>query len=152
MEFFRILYTKLENQNHSVLLDTIGSAETKTRHASTSSSIRMHKSRPLAGFLFRYSKSISGRHASLSSLHSHPHRRRSLLSLLLLLPSSSSALSNERVFVAKRGLCWYAAEQFSDDEYECDFENHSVGFGKSDCFVLFQLKLFSAWLLMSGVS
>jgi hypothetical protein len=133
-------------------LKTIGSAETKTRHASTSSSVRMHKSRPVAGFLFRYSKSISGRHAALSCLHSHHHRRSLLSLLLLLLPSSSSALSNGRVFVAKRGLCGYAAEQFSDDEYECDFENHTVGFGKSDCFVLFQLMLFSDWLLISGVN
>ncbi|XP_059450268.1 DExH-box ATP-dependent RNA helicase DExH3 isoform X2 [Corylus avellana] len=85
----------------------------------------MHKSRPVAGFLFRYSRAISDRHAALSSLRSH-HHRRSLLSLLLLLPSSSSALSNGRVFVAKRGLSGYAYEQFSDDEYECDSENHTA--------------------------
>ncbi|KAJ6767580.1 DEXH-BOX ATP-DEPENDENT RNA HELICASE DEXH5 MITOCHONDRIAL [Salix koriyanagi] len=26
----------------------------------------------------------------------------------------------------RRGFCGYAAEQFSDDEYECDFENHKA--------------------------
>lgn len=30
--------------------------------------------------------------------------------------------------VIRRGLCSYAVEQFSDDEYECDYENHPVIF------------------------
>nr|XP_034929190.1 DExH-box ATP-dependent RNA helicase DExH3-like isoform X3 [Populus alba] len=35
--------------------------------------------------------------------------------------------SNETSFVAKRrGFCGYAVEQFSDDEYECDFESHKA--------------------------
>ncbi|XP_007010588.2 PREDICTED: DExH-box ATP-dependent RNA helicase DExH3 [Theobroma cacao] len=48
-------------------------------------------------------------------------------SLLFLLPSSSSSSSNARFCHPKRRrFCGYAAEQFSDDEYECDFESHKA--------------------------
>jgi ATP-dependent RNA helicase DHX36 len=41
--------------------------------------------------------------------------------------------SNETSFLVakRRGFCGYAVEQFSDDEYECDFESHKV------CFLLY---------------
>lgn len=48
-------------------------------------------------------------------------------SLLLLLPSSSSLLSVKGRFCvpSRRSFSgYYAAEQFSDDEYECDFEGN----------------------------
>lgn len=41
------------------------------------------------------------------------------LSFLSSLPTPSS-------FIRRRGLCGYAAEQFSDDEYDCDFESHKA--------------------------
>ncbi|OMO75778.1 hypothetical protein CCACVL1_16040 [Corchorus capsularis] len=48
-------------------------------------------------------------------------------SLLLLLPNSSSSSLNARFCLPKRRrFCGYAAEQFSDDEYECDFESHKL--------------------------
>ncbi|OMO75781.1 Double-stranded RNA-binding protein [Corchorus capsularis] len=48
-------------------------------------------------------------------------------SLLLLLPNSSSSSLNARFCLPKRRrFCGYAAEQFSDDEYECDFESHKA--------------------------
>ncbi|KAB1225479.1 ATP-dependent RNA helicase DHX36 [Morella rubra] len=94
----------------------------------------MHKSKPVAGFLLGCSKSISTNQSALSTQHGGGHLRGPLLRLLLLLPSSSSSsssfsspsphsTSNARFSVTKRGLCGYAVEQFSDDEYECDFEN-----------------------------
>ncbi|GLU18479.1 hypothetical protein SLE2022_347770 [Rubroshorea leprosula] len=51
-----------------------------------------------------------------------------LLNSFLLLPSSSSPLSaKDRVCVPKRwSFSSYAAEQFSDDAYECDFESHKA--------------------------
>ncbi|XP_034204851.1 DExH-box ATP-dependent RNA helicase DExH3 isoform X3 [Prunus dulcis] len=48
------------------------------------------------------------------------------LALLLLHSSSSSSISNGGFLVSKRGFCGYAAEQFSDDEYECDFEGQKA--------------------------
>ncbi|GLT88688.1 hypothetical protein SLE2022_067030 [Rubroshorea leprosula] len=49
-------------------------------------------------------------------------------SFLLLLPSSSSSLSakDRFCFPKRRSFSGYAAEQFSDDEYECDFESHKA--------------------------
>ncbi|KAG6630812.1 hypothetical protein I3843_13G038200 [Carya illinoinensis] len=84
----------------------------------------MRKSKPVVGFLFGCSQTISNNQSSLSTSHGRLHRP--LLSLLQLLPSSSSSISNAGLSVAKRGLCVYAAEQFSDDEYECDFENNKA--------------------------
>ncbi|KAI5578160.1 hypothetical protein POPTR_008G014100v4 [Populus trichocarpa] len=53
-----------------------------------------------------------------SNKNNHP-----LFSLLLFLHNS-----NETSFLVtkRRGFCGYAVEQFSDDEYECDFENHKA--------------------------
>lgn len=39
--------------------------------------------------------------------------------------SKQQSLSCHSVVVRRR-LCGYAVEQFSDDEYECDYENHPV--------------------------
>ncbi|WRX11923.1 hypothetical protein QQP08_004410 [Theobroma cacao] len=50
-------------------------------------------------------------------------------SLLFLLPSSSSSSSSSNARFChpkRRRFCGYAAEQFSDDEYECDFESHKA--------------------------
>lgn len=77
---------------------------------------RMHNSRAALGHIFARAK-----HASSSSFRADSP----LLSLLLLLPLHSSA-GHGRFFVANRRSCSYAAEQFSDDEYECDFDNHQV--------------------------
>ncbi|PON59154.1 DEA(D/H)-box RNA helicase family protein [Trema orientale] len=69
----------------------------------------MHNSKAAIGFLVQRAKSFSN----------NKHSR--LLSL-----SSSSAISHGRFRIPKRGFCGYAAEQFSDDEYDCDFENHQA--------------------------
>uniref|UniRef100_F6GY84 DExH-box ATP-dependent RNA helicase DExH3 n=1 Tax=Vitis vinifera TaxID=29760 RepID=F6GY84_VITVI len=37
-----------------------------------------------------------------------------------------SSLPTPSSFIRRRGLCGYAAEQFSDDEYDCDFESHKA--------------------------
>ncbi|PON66853.1 ATP-dependent RNA helicase DHX [Parasponia andersonii] len=69
----------------------------------------MHNSKAAIGFLVQRAKSFSNsKHFRLLSL------------------SSSSAISHGRFRITKRGLCGYAAEQFSDDEYDCDFENHQA--------------------------
>lgn len=73
-------------------------------------------------------------HPRLNDSLSRTSSNNALFSLLLLLlpnsssSSSSSVLSNNGRFSAskRRGFCGYAAEQFSDDEYECDFENHTA--------------------------
>lgn len=101
-----------------------------------SSSVRMQNPKAVVGLLFGYAKSIS---ISNNTHNQSPHRP--LLNLLLLLPfpppppsssPHSSSVSNARYFFASRGFCGYAAEQFSDDEYDCDFDNNKV------CFVLLQ--------------
>ena len=107
-----------------------------------SSSVRMQNPKAVVGLLFGYAKSIS---ISNNAHNQSPHRP--LLNLLLLLPfppsSSSSSpysssVSNARYFFSNRGFCGYAAEQFSDDEYDCDFDNNKV------CFVLLQHCFFSS--------
>lgn len=73
-------------------------------------------------------------HPRLNDSLSRTSSNNALFSLLLLLlpnsssSSSSSVLSNNGRFSAskRRGFCGYAAEQFSDDEYECDFEYHTA--------------------------
>ncbi|XP_021897675.1 DExH-box ATP-dependent RNA helicase DExH3-like [Carica papaya] len=85
----------------------------------------------LRGLLLGCTKSI---HPRLNDSLSRTSSNNALFSLLLLLlpnsssSSSSSVLSNNGRFSAskRRGFCGYAAEQFSDDEYECDFENHTA--------------------------
>ncbi|KAK8504265.1 hypothetical protein V6N13_062615 [Hibiscus sabdariffa] len=48
-------------------------------------------------------------------------------SLPSILPSSYSFSSYSRFYLpVRRRLCGYAVEQFSDDEYECDFESHKA--------------------------
>lgn len=47
------------------------------------------------------------------------------------IPSSNSFASLCRIFAAyslsgRRAFCGYAVEQFSDDEYECDYDNHKA--------------------------
>ena len=106
-----------------------------------SSSVRMQNPKAVVGLLFGYAKSIS---ISNNTHNQSPYRP--LLNLLLLLPfpppssssPHSSSVSNARYFFANRGFCGYAAEQFSDDEYDCDFDNNKV------CFVLLQHCFFSS--------
>ncbi|KAK4593564.1 hypothetical protein RGQ29_017612 [Quercus rubra] len=90
----------------------------------------MQNPKAVVGLLFGYAKSIS---ISNNAHNQSPHRP--LLNLLLLLPfppsSSSSSpysssVSNARYFFSNRGFCGYAAEQFSDDEYDCDFDNNKA--------------------------
>ncbi|KAF3959968.1 hypothetical protein CMV_015273 [Castanea mollissima] len=82
----------------------------------------MQNPKAVVGLLFGYAKSIS---ISNNTHNQSPHRP--LLNLLLLLPSPpSSSVSNARYFFANRGFCGYAAEQFSDDEYDCDFDNNKA--------------------------
>ncbi|KAL5568710.1 hypothetical protein UlMin_025285 [Ulmus minor] len=86
----------------------------------------MHNTKAALGFLIGRAKSFPN-HKRL--LPSSPRANNHLLPLLLLLPphsSSSSTLSHGGFLIAKRDYCGYAAEQFSDDEYECDFENHQA--------------------------
>ena len=54
--------------------------------------------------------------------------------LKLLLQSHSYSVS--RVW---RGSYHYAAEQFSDDEYECDVENNTVGYLLLYCYAYVRL-------------
>ncbi|KAL0008224.1 hypothetical protein SO802_009726 [Lithocarpus litseifolius] len=82
----------------------------------------MQSPKAVVGLLFGYAKSIS---ISNNAHNQSPHRP--LLNLLLLLPfPPSSSVSNARCFFANRGFCGYAAEQFSDDEYDCDFDNNKA--------------------------
>lgn len=77
----------------------------------------MQYPKAVATLLFGCAKSISNTNHS----NSNPHRP--LLNLLLLLPFPSST---SRYFLAKRGFSGYTAEQFSDDEYDCDFDNNKA--------------------------
>ncbi|XP_030964310.1 DExH-box ATP-dependent RNA helicase DExH3 isoform X2 [Quercus lobata] len=88
----------------------------------------MQNPKAVVGLLFGYAKSIS---ISNNTHNQSPHRP--LLNLLLLLPfpppsssPHSSSVSNARYFFSNRGFCGYAAEQFSDDEYDCDFDNNKA--------------------------
>ena len=110
-----------------------------------SSSVRMQNPKAVVGLLFGYAKSIS---ISNNTHNQSPYRP--LLNLLLLLPfpppssssPHSSSVSNARYFFANRGFCGYAAEQFSDDEYDCDFDNNKVCFVLlQDCFISSNLSL-----------
>ncbi|XVE52389.1 hypothetical protein DITRI_Ditri02bG0118400 [Diplodiscus trichospermus] len=47
-------------------------------------------------------------------------------SLLFLLSNSSSSSDATFSIPRRRRFCSYAAEQFSDDEYDCDFESHKA--------------------------
>lgn len=105
----------------------------------------MHNSKAAIGFLIQGAKSFSSNsnHSLLSSSSFYfSSARNNLLTLLLILPqhSSSSSFSSSVAHggfrIPKRGFCGYATEQFSDDEYDCDFENHQVIF-LSLCFRLF---------------
>ncbi|XP_062091649.1 DExH-box ATP-dependent RNA helicase DExH3 [Humulus lupulus] len=90
----------------------------------------MHNSKAAIGFLARRAKSFSYKKQSfLFSSSSSFCFSRATSNLPTLLPphsSSSSAISYARFLVPLRGFCGYAAEQFSDDEYDCDFESHSA--------------------------
>lgn len=70
----------------------------------------------VACFGLRYAKSVRS-HIS----HSYSKERSSLRGFVFLLPCSGGKFS-----VTKRALSGYAVEQFSDDEYECDFEGNKV--------------------------
>ncbi|XP_061990007.1 DExH-box ATP-dependent RNA helicase DExH3 isoform X2 [Rosa rugosa] len=52
--------------------------------------------------------------------------RRLKFCLVVLQPHSSSSSSSSPISISKRGFSGYAAEQFSDDEYECDFESQKA--------------------------
>ncbi|XP_031280781.1 DExH-box ATP-dependent RNA helicase DExH3 [Pistacia vera] len=75
---------------------------------------------------YRLRALLSGSIRSLSNptnrhlLHCSPSRpnANALFNLLALLPLSAPK--------RRRGFCGYAAEQFSDDEYECDYETHQA--------------------------
>lgn len=92
----------------------------------------MRNSKPALGFLLARAKSFSNSFCyrtlpscSSSSSSSSFRANNPLLTLLLLLPPHSS-ISHGLFLIPNRRFCGYAAEQFSDDEYECDFENHQV--------------------------
>lgn len=97
----------------------------------------MHNSKAAIGFLIlRRAKSFSSNtHSFLLSSYSsssstfYSSRARTLL-LLLSSYSSSSAISRSGFgfLIPKRAFSGYAAEQFSDDEYDCDFDSHQVFF------------------------
>ncbi|KAJ0102564.1 hypothetical protein Patl1_05807 [Pistacia atlantica] len=75
---------------------------------------------------YRLRALLSGSIRSLSNptnrhlLHCSPSRpnANALFNVLALLPLSAPK--------RRRGFCGYAAEQFSDDEYECDYETHQA--------------------------
>ncbi|KAI3988512.1 hypothetical protein MKX01_026326 [Papaver californicum] len=68
------------------------------------------------GFILRLRNSVS----IISNNSSKLSSRKNVLIYLLRL--SSSLIVRDLV----RSFCGYAVEQFSDDEYECDFENHKA--------------------------
>ncbi|KAK9283052.1 hypothetical protein L1049_011280 [Liquidambar formosana] len=74
-------------------------------------------------FLLGCGRSLSTSATSLSyhTTLSSPRPKYSLLTLL-----RRSSIFNGGVSDKVRSFCGYAAEQFSDDEYECDFENHKA--------------------------
>ncbi|ONI21428.1 hypothetical protein PRUPE_2G065300 [Prunus persica] len=80
----------------------------------------MRSSRAAVGLLL---KAVSNKNNACYPFY-RTHTR--YLALLLLHSSSSSSISNGGFLVSKRGFCGYAAEQFSDDEYECDFEGQKA--------------------------
>ncbi|KAF4401183.1 hypothetical protein G4B88_014024 [Cannabis sativa] len=94
----------------------------------------MHNSKVAIAFLIRRTKSFSYNKQSFllssSSSSSSFCISRATSNLLSLLPphssSSSSAVSYGSFLVPLRSYRGYAAEQFSDDEYDCDFESHSA--------------------------
>lgn len=99
-------------------------------HASDSLSARMHNSNAAIVYLLSRAKTIRAL-PSFPLYSSKPNNP--LLSFLLIFspyysPPLCSSISNGRFIFSKRSFCGYAVEQFSDDEYECDFENHPVTF------------------------
>lgn len=76
----------------------------------------MHRSYKLAGFLLGSIRSVSRKPALLRPSRNDRVRNDAVFGLLVLLPLAPK----------RRGFCGYAAEQFSDDEYECDFEGHKA--------------------------
>lgn len=88
----------------------------------------MRNSKAAIAFLLARAKSLSSNSQSSLLLSSSTRSICNLRTLLLLSSSSfsSSAISHGGFLTAKRGFCGYAAEQFSDDEYDCDFENHQA--------------------------
>ncbi|CAI8607078.1 unnamed protein product [Vicia faba] len=82
----------------------------------------MHNPKSAASFLIARAKSLHLRHYNYRSLTSSS---RSLL--FNFQPSPSSFLSNPNPFISTRFFSgYYNLEQFSDDEYECEFENHQA--------------------------
>ncbi len=117
----------------------------QNRHA-WNSFVRMQYPKAVATLLFGCAKSISNTNHS----NSNPHRP--LLNLLLLLPFPSST---SRYFLAKRGFSGYTAEQFSDDEYDCDFDNNKVLFvlrlaSNTNAFLIYFFLLFVESKLLFG--
>ncbi|RZC78951.1 hypothetical protein C5167_003174 [Papaver somniferum] len=79
------------------------------------------------GFILRLRNSVS----IISSNSSRLSSRKTALIYLPRLSSSSIVrdvrIENSISFInSVRSFCGYAVEQFSDDEYECDFENHKA--------------------------
>ncbi|EXB97687.1 putative ATP-dependent RNA helicase DHX36 [Morus notabilis] len=88
--------------------------------------MRNSKAANAIGFLIARAKSSTNNpyFSLLLSSYSSSRANNNLRSLLLL-SSSSSAISHGRFLIANRSFCGYAAEQFSDDEYD-DIENHQA--------------------------
>ncbi|XP_057491881.1 DExH-box ATP-dependent RNA helicase DExH3 isoform X1 [Actinidia eriantha] len=90
----------------------------------------MHPTNSRIGFLLASGKK-SLIHALLSNQRFAIHRANNVSVLLGVVPSSNSYASLSRIisnffFSGRRAFCGYALEQFSDDNYDCDCDNHKA--------------------------
>ncbi|XP_058213075.1 DExH-box ATP-dependent RNA helicase DExH3 [Rhododendron vialii] len=87
------------------------------------------RSNPRLGFLLACGKKSLFHALLLNKKYGIARGNRDLLSTAI--PSSNSFASLCRIFAGysfsgRRAFCGYTVEQFSDDEYECDYDNHKA--------------------------
>ncbi|PSS35788.1 DExH-box ATP-dependent RNA helicase [Actinidia chinensis var. chinensis] len=90
----------------------------------------MHPTNSRIGFLLASGKKLLI-HALLSNQRFATHRANNVSVLLGVVPSSNSDASLSRIFSnfffsGRRAFCGYALEQFSDDNYDGDCDNHKA--------------------------
>ncbi|GFY81200.1 DEA(D/H)-box RNA helicase family protein [Actinidia rufa] len=90
----------------------------------------MHPTNSRIGFLLASGKKLLI-HALLSNQRFATHRANNVSVLLGVVPNSNSYASLRRIFSkfffsGRRAFCGYALEQFSDDNYDCDCDNHKA--------------------------
>lgn len=106
------------------------------------------RSNPRLGFLLACGRKLLF-HALLSNQRYAIARENGDL-LSTAVPSSNSFASLCRIlsdfsFLGRRAFCSYAVEQFSDDEYECDYDNHKVFPNLKLTMLIFCLSVFSLY-------